>query len=135
MSFADATHLMKKYNQDGIVYKDKSGSLGIYTKNGKAQMAYDPKTGDPAIAKAIDKSEYSKGRSMSFGLHLVDGEMDWSDGPITGEDLKKHVETKAKEESSSKSKEEGEHSEWWDSQSDDFKKQYIKDHPNSVYAP
>lgn len=95
MSFADAVHLMKQYDQDGIVYKDPSGSLGIYMKNGTAQMAFDPKTGDAAVTKSLQRDEYSKGRSMSFGLSLMDDEFHWSGGPITGDDIKKHVESKA----------------------------------------
>ena len=95
ISFKEATMLMKKYNQDGIVFKDASGSVGIYTKDGTAEMAYDTKTGDPAISKALDKSEYSKGRSMSFGLQLVPGKFHWSGEPITGDDIKKHVEALA----------------------------------------
>lgn len=93
MSFKDATHLMKQYDQDGVVYKDPSGTIGIYTKDGKAQMAYDPRTGDPAISKALDKSEYSKGRSMSFGLQLVEGDFHWSGGPITADQIQKRLET------------------------------------------
>lgn len=95
MDFGDAIAMMKKYNQDGILFKDASGSVGIYTKDGTAEMAYDTKTGDPAIAKALDKSEYSKGRSMSFGLQLVPGKFHWSGGPITGEDIKKRIEAEA----------------------------------------
>lgn len=91
MSFRDAIYLMREYKQDGILYKDPSGTVGIYTKDGKAQMAYDPK-GSPAISKALDKSEYSKGRSMSFGLQLVDEEFSWSGGPITDKDIAKHLE-------------------------------------------
>jgi hypothetical protein len=140
MSFKDATHLMKKYNQDGILYKDPSGSVGIYKKDGKAEMAYDPKTGDPAISKALDKSEYSKGRSMSFGLQLVEGEIPWSDGPVTGEQIKKHVEaTAAKAEKKtpkeSPKEEAPESSKWWESQTPAFKRKYIEEHPQSVYAP
>ena len=92
INFKDAISLMNKYNQDGIVFKDASGSVGIYKKNGKADMAYDPKTGDPAISAMLDKSEYSKGRSMSFGLQIVPGEFSWSGGPITGDDIKRYIE-------------------------------------------
>jgi hypothetical protein len=131
MSFEHATALMKKYNQDGIVYKDPSGTVGIYTKNGKAQMAYDPKSGDPAISKALDKSEYSKGRSLSFGLQLVDGEFDWSSGPVTAEHVKKHIE--GEEPKTESSKDEG--SDWWDSQTSDAKRKYLDEHPNSALSP
>jgi hypothetical protein len=94
MSFRDAIQLMRDYQQDGIVYKDPSGTIGIYTKDGKAQMAFDPE-GNPAIAKALDKSEYSKGRSMSFGLQLVDQEFPWSGGPVTSTDIAKYLEAQA----------------------------------------
>lgn len=94
MSFRDAIHLMNEYKQDGILYKDPSGTVGIYTKDGKAQMAFDPK-GNPAIAKALDKSEYSKGRSMSFGLQLVDDKFSWSGGPVTAGDIAKYLEASA----------------------------------------
>src|SRR5208283_3579062 len=63
MSFEHATALMKKYKQDGVIYKDPSGTIGVYNKDGTADMAYDPKTGDPAITKSLDKSQYSKARS------------------------------------------------------------------------
>lgn len=92
MSFRDATYLMKEYAQDGILYKDPSGTVGIYLANGRAQMAFDPK-GDPAISMALDKSEYSKGRSMSFGLQLIDHEFSWHGGPITAKDIAKFLES------------------------------------------
>jgi hypothetical protein len=130
ISFKDATALMKKYNQDGIVYKDSSGSVGIYTKDGTAEMAYDAKTGDPAISKALDKSEYSKGRSMSFGLQLMPGKFKWTDEPVTGQDIQRHVETEA----AKATKEESPASDWWKSQTPAAKKDYCEAHPASGYC-
>jgi len=79
--------LCKKYKQDAVIYKDPSGSVGIYGKNGKATMAYDPK-GEMAITKSLDRNQdYSRGRSLSFGLQLVDKEFEHHGKPITREDI------------------------------------------------
>ena len=97
-------------------------------------MAYDTKSGDAAISKAIDKSEYSKGRGLSFGLQLVPGKFKWSGGPITGEDIKKHVELQAKSETSESKDDKGGESDWWKGQTPAFKKDYCEQHENSGYC-
>lgn len=64
--------LGKKYDQDAVLYKHPSDTIGVYDKHGGATMAFDPK-GSMAIQQSLERSqEYSRGRSMSFGLVLVD---------------------------------------------------------------
>lgn len=64
--------LGKKYDQDAVLYKDPSGTLGVYDKQGGATMAFDAE-GNLAMQQSLERSqEYSRGRSMSFGLVLVD---------------------------------------------------------------
>jgi len=91
MSFDDAIKLGKKYNQDAILYKDPSGTIGVYFKDGTAIMAYEPK-GDLAVSVSKGKEEYSKGRGLSFGLKLVeDKKFNWKGGPITSTELAKEL--------------------------------------------
>ena len=71
IAFSVLIDLGKKYEQDSVLYKDPSGSVGIDFKNSTATMAFDPK-GNQAILKSMGKDEYSKGRSLSFGLQLVE---------------------------------------------------------------
>jgi hypothetical protein len=134
MSFEHATALMKKYDQDAIIFKDESGSVGVYNRNGTANMAYDPKTGDPSVTKALDKSQYSKSRSMSFGLNIVPGDFKWSDGPVTAKHIKEHVESEAAKEKGSEKGDESKGSDWWDSQTKEFQQKYLQEHPDSAYA-
>jgi len=87
MSFDDAVHLMKKYNQDAIVYKDPSGTIGIYSKDHTAVMAFDEGK-DIAVDVSQDEDLYSRGRSFSMGLRLVDDQtFRWSGKPLTLGDL------------------------------------------------
>ena len=61
-----------KYEQDAVLFKDPSGTIGVYDKFGEATMAFDAQ-GNMAVQQALERSqEYSRGRSMSFGLVLVD---------------------------------------------------------------
>ena len=61
-----------KYEQDAVLYKDPSETIGVYDKHGVATMAFDPE-GNVALQQSLDRTdEYSRGRSMSFGLALVD---------------------------------------------------------------
>ena len=132
MSFEHATALMKKYNQDGVIYKDPSGTIGIYNKDGTANMAYDPKTGDPSVTKSIEKSEYSKARSMSFGLNIVPGEFKWSGNePVKAEHIQKRIESEAAKEAP-KEEPEGDTT-WWKAQTPAAQQKYLEKHPQSAY--
>ena len=132
MSFEHATALMKKYNQDGVIYKDPSGTIGIYNKDGTANMAYDPKTGDPSVTKSIEKSEYSKARSMSFGLNIVPGEFKWSGNePVKAEHIQKRIESEAAKEAP-KEEPEGDTT-WWKAQTPAAQQKYLEENPQSAY--
>jgi len=91
ISFAKLTELGEKYEQDAVLFKDPTGTIGIYFKDGTATMAYDPK-GEPALSKSVKKDEYSKGRGLSFGLQLVeDKKFKWSGKPIKHDDIVKEL--------------------------------------------
>lgn len=88
----EALHkLGKKYDQDAVLFKDPSGSVGIYFKDGTAMMAFDPK-GEVALTKSDKPGEYSKGRGMSFGLQLVEDRKFHFSGPVTRDDIIKDLE-------------------------------------------
>jgi len=58
-------------------------------------MAFDPE-GDLALTKSLGKDDYSKGRSMSFGLQLVDSmTFRYSSSPITRDEIVKALEKQA----------------------------------------
>lgn len=88
ISFAALINLSDKYEQDAVVYKDPSGTIGIYDKRGNATLAYDSK-GLAAVDVSKERGEYSKGRSMSFGLKLVDKPIPYHNRPVTLQDLQK----------------------------------------------
>ncbi len=91
ISFEALHKLGKKYDQDAVLYKDPSGSVGVYFKDGTATMAFDPK-GEAAMSKSEKPGEYSKGRGMSFGLQLVeDRKFKYTDKPITAEEIAKDL--------------------------------------------
>jgi Protein of unknown function (DUF3293) len=72
ISFKLLCALGKKYDQDAVLYKDPSETIGVYFKDGTAVMAFNPE-GMPAMQQSLERSqEYSRGRSLSFGLQLVD---------------------------------------------------------------
>lgn len=78
--------LSKKYDQEAFIYKDPSGSIGIYYVDGRAQMAYDE--GQLPFSMSSDpKQEYSRGRSFSFSLKLVDHPFMHHGRPITMEEV------------------------------------------------
>lgn len=131
MSFEHAVALGKKYNQDGVIYKDPSGTIGIYNNDGTADMAYDTKTGDPSVSKALDKSEYSKARSMSFGLNIVPGKFKWSGGPVKAEHIMKRIQDESAKDGGSEGGE-GDTT-WWKSQTPAFQQKYLEEHPHSSY--
>lgn len=100
ISFEDLHELGKKYEQDAVLYKDPSNTIGVYFKDNTAVMAFNNK-GDQAVSKSTDRGEgYSKGRGLSFGLNLVDDKKFKYDGkPITDSKLKKElgIETKSED--------------------------------------
>lgn len=64
--------LSKKYEQDALLYKHPSDTIGIYDKHGMATLAFDAK-GSMAVQQSLERAkEYSRGRSVSFGLTLID---------------------------------------------------------------
>lgn len=71
ISFGALCRLGNKYDQDAVLFKDPSETIGVYDKAGKATMAFDAE-GNPAVQQSLERSEYSRGRSMSFGLVLID---------------------------------------------------------------
>jgi len=92
MHFTDAVSLMSRYKQDAIIYKDPSGTIGIYFGNGEAIMAFDATKADYAALMSTGDSEYSKGRGFSFGLQLVDDKkFHWTGKPIDKDSLLKQL--------------------------------------------
>ena len=81
--------LMRKYNQDAVIYKAPDGVVGLYYQDGFAEVALDP-SGDPAFDVSQDKDLYSKTRNWSFDLNFVWGKKIPFDGrpPIKREDAK-----------------------------------------------
>jgi len=74
MKFEDAIALGKKWEQDAIVFKDPSGTLGMYyTKDGTAEIAVEPK-GDMAVEISKDPDLYSKARGISFSFGVLWGQ-------------------------------------------------------------
>lgn len=91
IKFEDLHELGKKYEQDAVLYKDPSDSIGVYFKDNTALMAFDEK-GDRAIDKSTDRNEgYSKGRGLSFGLRIVDWKFKYDGKPITPKEIKKEL--------------------------------------------
>jgi Protein of unknown function (DUF3293) len=89
MSFRDAIALGMKYKQQAVIYKDPSGTLGVYyPAEGMVEVAADPQ-GDIAADIATDKSQYSKARGLSFSFGVLWGQkMPWSmSRPVTQADL------------------------------------------------
>lgn len=74
MKFEDAIALGKKWEQDAIVFKDPSGTLGMYyTKDGTAEIAVLPE-GDMAVDISKDPNLYSKARGISFSFGVLWGQ-------------------------------------------------------------
>ena len=136
IKFETLHKLGKKYDQDAVLFKDPSGTVGIYHKDGTAEMAYNPE-GEPAITpsqktkKNEPGTEYSRGRSMSFGLQIVPEKFTYSDKAITHDEVVKPVESMKK----SEHQDEAETDKWWQAQSPEFKKKYLQEHPGSAFAP
>jgi hypothetical protein len=126
ISFEALQKLGKKYDQDAVLYKDKSGSVGVYFKDGTATMAFDPE-GEAAVTKTTDpKKDFSRGRGLSFGLQLVEGKkFHYGEGPVTREDVVKELAKDKKPEGGGG----GGDSDWWKSQTPEAKKTYCESHP------
>jgi hypothetical protein len=86
IGFKSLIELGDKYKQDAVIYKDPSGTIGIYDNRGEVELAFDPE-GDAAVALSLQKDEYSKGRSLSFGLQLVPRKFRYQGAPITRDKL------------------------------------------------
>ena len=131
IDFETLHELGKKYEQDAVLYKDTSGSIGVYFKDNTATMAFNPESGEMSVTKSQDpKQEYSRGRSVSFGLQLVEDRKFHHDGktPVT---QKKIVETlKADKADKGKSKPKGD-SDWWEDMTKPAQKDYCEAHPGS----
>jgi hypothetical protein len=89
--FSKLMGLGQEFGQDAVVYKDPSGTIGIYDKHGDAQLAYDP-SGDAAVSMSLGQDDFSKGRSMSFGLQLMDQKFKFHGQPITRDKLLKELQ-------------------------------------------
>lgn len=134
ISFEALHKLGKKYDQDAVLFKDPSGSVGVYFKDGTATMAFNPE-GEAAITKSEKPGEYSKGRGLSFGLQLVeDRKFHYSGKPITHAEVAKELEEhpmKGAEESEDKGQDSGT-SDWWKGLTPEAQKTYCEAHPGSA---
>jgi hypothetical protein len=137
IDFKTLHELGKKYGQDAVLYKDKSGSIGVYFKDNTAVMAFN-EAGEAAVTKSTNpKEDYSRGRGLSFGLQLVEDKKFRYNGtkPITQQDILKQL-GKAKKPSKGEEKPKGkEHSDWFDNLSKPAQKEYCETHPNSKVCP
>jgi len=106
MTLADAIKIGKEFEQDAIIYKDPSGTLGMYyTKNDTAEIAVKPE-GDIAVELSKDPDLYSKARGISFSFGVLWGQKVPWDGrkPIKRKDVEKWVEEGAVDPKGDKSK-------------------------------
>jgi hypothetical protein len=92
IDFSSLVELGSKYEQDAILFKDASGTIGVYFKDHTAVMAYD-NSAAMGVDKSTDPSQgYSKGRGLSFGLQLVeDRKFRFTNNPITKKQLEKEL--------------------------------------------
>lgn len=89
MAFADVIALGKKYGQDAVIYKDPSGTIGMYyTKDDTAEVAVKP-DGEMAVEVHTDRDLYSKCRGLSFEFGVLWGQKLPYDGhhPLTKDDV------------------------------------------------
>jgi hypothetical protein len=88
IDFRTLHELGQKYEQDAILFKDRSGSIGVYFKDNTAVMAFNDE-GKMDVTKSTDPGkEYSRGRGVSFGLRLVeDKKFPFHGKPITQQDV------------------------------------------------
>ncbi len=88
--------LGRKYEQDSVIFKSDTGTLGMYNlKDRTVDLAVNPK-GDPVFEMATDKSLYSKARGLSFEFGFLWGQsLPWKgSSPVSKKQLKKIVEQK-----------------------------------------
>jgi hypothetical protein len=94
MKFPHAIKLGEKYKQQAVIFKDGSGTLGVYYLAERAvEVAVTP-DGDIAADIAMDKSQYSKARGLSFSFGVLWGQkMPWSmTRPVKMDDVTAMIE-------------------------------------------
>ena len=94
MKFTHAIKLGEKYEQQAVIYKDGSGTLGVYYPSERAVEVAATPDGDIAAEIALDKTLYSKGRGLSFSFGVLWGQkMPWDmTRPLKLDDVKAMVE-------------------------------------------
>lgn len=85
VSFDVMAELSAKFSQDAFIFKDPTGTVGIYFLDGTAQVS----AGDKVDVSSGDDL-YSKGRGVSFSVGEVVN-MSWTDGPIDSDDYMEAV--------------------------------------------
>jgi len=89
----DLFELGRKYGQESVIFKAKTGVVGMYYfRTMDAQVAVDPKSGGPAFETALGRAGISKERNWSFSFDFLEGRIPW-DGHsvITHDDIAKHL--------------------------------------------
>lgn len=95
MEFRDLVRLGKKFKQEAVIYKDPTGTIGMYyLDDGVAEIAVEP-DGDLAAEIAADPSLYSKARGISFEFGFLWGQKVPWDGtkPFTKADVEEMVKS------------------------------------------
>ena len=94
MKFTHAIELGEKYEQQAVIFKDGSGTLGVYYPSERAVEVAATPDGDIAAEIALDKTLYSKGRGLSFSFGVLWGQkMPWDmTRPLKLDDVKAMVE-------------------------------------------
>jgi hypothetical protein len=134
IKFDTLQRLSKKYDQDAALYKDPSGTVGIYYKNGTADMAVPE---DPLSKSTDPKQDFSRGRGLSFGMKFIDGKkFRYGDKALTHEDVAKQMgpSEAAPAKTEEKPEQGGAESEWWKNQTPEQKSTYCEEHPASGYC-
>jgi len=93
----DLFALLRKYNQDAVIYKSRDGVIGMYYQAGYAEVAVDT-AGDPAFEMGMGEDLYSRVRhDWSFQFGFAWGEHIPWDGihPITRADAIEAVSRQA----------------------------------------
>ena len=74
MRFPDLLKLGLKFDQDAVIFKDPSGTIGMYyQRDGVAEVAVKP-DGDMAAQIQADPELYSKARGVSFEFGFLWGQ-------------------------------------------------------------
>jgi hypothetical protein len=134
IDFETLHDLGKKYEQDAVLFKDTSGSIGVYFKDNTAVMAFNNETGEASVSKSTDpKQEYSRGRGVSFGLQLVEDRKFKHDGkkPVTQQEIVKTLKADKPEEGAKSTGD----SDWWEDLSKPAQTDYCHEHPKSERCP